>query len=87
MSQPIQIIILGPGCANCHRLEFLARSVTEEGDLDVEIKKETDPVQFINYGVLTTPGMVINGKTVSSGRVPSKSEIADFISEAIGAQS
>ena len=76
---------LGSGCANCKRLEQLARKVVTELSIEAEVSKVTDPTQYADYGVLATPGLVINEKTVSSGRIPSLAEITTFVTSALAA--
>jgi len=79
----LTIKVLGSGCANCKRLEQLAKKVVDQFDIDAEVVKVTDPTQYADYGVLSTPGLVINGKTVSSGRVPSLAEVTTYITTAL----
>ena len=52
-------------------------------DMGAEVIKVTNPTQYADYGVLSTPGLVINGKTVSSGRVPSLAEVTSYITTAL----
>lgn len=81
----LTIKVLGSGCANCKRLEKLTRKVVEDLAIDAEIIKVTDPTKYADYGVMSTPGLVINGKTVSSGRIPSVAEITTFVTSALAA--
>ena len=76
------IKVLGSGCANCKRLDQITHKVVDELGVEAEIIKVTDPSVYADYGVLKTPGLVINEVTVSSGRIPSKSEITEFINSA-----
>ena len=76
--------ILGSGCANCQKLEAITREAV--GDLalqDAEVVKVTEMQQIMGYGVMSTPGLVIDGKVVSSGRVPSKAEVTTMIATAL----
>lgn len=75
----LSIKILGPGCANCRKLEEIAREAVASLGVAAEIDKVTDMQQIIDYGVLKTPGLVINGKLVSSGRIPAPQSVADWI--------
>jgi small redox-active disulfide protein 2 len=75
----INIKILGSGCANCKRLEARARKVVESLGLEVEVEKVTDFSEIMKYPILSTPGLVINEKVVSSGRIPSDDEIAGWL--------
>ncbi|MFZ2629270.1 MAG: thioredoxin family protein [Rugosibacter sp.] len=78
----ITIKILGPGCANCKKLEEVARSAVASLKVDAEVSKVTDMREIIAAGVLKTPGLVINGKLVSSGRIPAPAMVAEWIQAA-----
>lgn len=78
----LDIKILGPGCANCKRLEELTRKCVDDLGLPAQIEKVTDYAQILDYDVLSTPGLVINGKVVSSGRIPTLGSIAEWLREA-----
>jgi small redox-active disulfide protein 2 len=76
----MKLEILGSGCANCKKLEAITKEAV--GDLaltDAEVVKVTDMKDIMGYGVMSTPGLVIDGKVVSSGRVPSKAEVTSMI--------
>jgi small redox-active disulfide protein 2 len=75
----MNIKVLGPGCAKCHKLEKLVREVVAENKLDAEVEYIQDMTKIMQYPVLTTPGLVIDEEVVCTGRVPSKAEIAEFI--------
>lgn len=77
------IKILGTGCPKCKTLEKLTIEVVNENNIDAEISKVDDIVQIMNYGVLGTPGLVMNEKVLISGRVPSKDEIKRLIEKHI----
>ena len=79
----LNIKVLGSGCANCKRLEQLAKKAVDQLSIEAEVEKVTDPTKYADYGVLSTPGLVLNGKTVSSGRVPSLAEITTYITTAL----
>ena len=75
----LTIKILGSGCANCKRLEAITRKVVEKHHLDVEIIKVTDHNQIIQFPILATPGFVLNEAVLSSGRIPSETEIENWL--------
>lgn len=75
----VNIKVLGSGCANCKRLEAVARKAVETLALDAEIEKVTDYAEIMKWPLLSTPGLVINGKLVSYGRIPSEQEIAAWL--------
>lgn len=79
----LTIKVLGSGCANCKRLEQLTRKVVDQLGVEAEVIKVTDPTVYADYGVMATPGLVINGKTVSSGRIPSMAEVTTFVTTAM----
>lgn len=75
----IDIKILGPGCPKCKTLEKLTREVVEQSGIEATVTKVDDIVAIMNYGVMTTPALVVDGKVVVKGRVPSAEEIRKFI--------
>ena len=72
--------ILGTGCANCRKLEAVAREAAASAGIDAEFTKVTDIDAILAYDVLSTPGLVINDKVVSSGRIPTQNEIRQWLS-------
>ena len=77
----LTIKILGSGCSNCKRLEATTRKVVEELGIEAEIEKVTDYAEIMKYPILSTPGLVINEKLVSAGRIPSPAQIEAWITE------
>jgi len=67
--------------ANCKRLEAMARKVVGDLGIEAEFEKVTDMNEIMKYPILSTPGLVIDGKVVSSGRIPAESEIAGWVKE------
>ncbi|MGL5249008.1 MAG: thioredoxin family protein [Brooklawnia sp.] len=74
------IKILGPGCANCVNLEKQARQAVEQLGLDATIEKVTDYTEIAGYGIMRTPGLVVDEQVLVSGRVPKAAEIAQLLS-------
>ena len=72
--------ILGPGCANCVNLEKQARQAVEQLGLDATIEKVTDYAEIAGYGIMRTPGLVVDEQVLVSGRVPKAAEIAQLLS-------
>ena len=81
----LTIKILGSGCANCKRLEQIARKVVEETGTQAEVLKVTEYPDIMAYNVMSTPGLVINEKVVSMGRIPSAAEITTWLANAVEA--
>lgn len=79
----LTIKVLGPGCANCKRLEQIARKVVANLALEAEVVKVTDYTAIAAYNILSTPGLVINEKVVSSGRIPSIPEVTTWVTSAL----
>jgi len=79
----MEIKVLGTGCPRCKTLEKTTRDVVTEMGIEANIEKEEDIVKIMGYGIMHTPALVINGKVVLSGRVPSASEIKEVINKNI----
>lgn len=75
----MEIKVLGTGCPNCKTLEKSVRNTVEELNLDANVEKVEDIVQIMNYGIMRTPGLVIDGKVVLSGRIPSMKELKEIL--------
>jgi small redox-active disulfide protein 2 len=75
------IEVLGPGCANCQRLEANAREAVAMAGVEAEVRHVTDYREIAAQGVMSTPGLVIDGKVVSIGRIPSAGDIAVWLAE------
>ena len=82
----ITIKILGPGCQNCQNLASLAAKAVSSLSIDAKVEKVTDHVEIMKYKLLATPGLVINEKVVSAGRVPGEAEIITFLATALDAE-
>ncbi len=79
----MEIKILGTGCPNCKRLEKNAREAVAMMAVEATITKVTEMSDILGYNILATPGLVIDGKVVCSGRVPAASEISSMIATAL----
>lgn len=78
----IAIKVLGPGCNNCHLVEENTRAAVAQLGLEAEIEHVTDRAEYPSYGLLFTPGLVINDKLVSGGRIPSVAEVTTWLADA-----
>lgn len=79
----MHVKILGPGCKNCQNLEARTRQALDQLGLDAEVEKVTDYAAIAGYGVLKTPGLVVDEKLLVSGRVPTAEEISGLLSQAV----
>ncbi len=75
------IEVLGSGCPNCRKLEANAREAIAMAGVEAEVRHVTDPREIVARGVMSTPGLVIDGKVVSTGRIPNAGDIAMWLSE------
>lgn len=75
----LDIKVIGPGCANCTKLADLCREVVEEINLEAEIQKITDTDEFWKYGIMLTPGLVVNGKILVQGKLPTKKTLENWL--------
>jgi small redox-active disulfide protein 2 len=76
----LNIKILGPGCANCRKLEAVARDAASAVGVQAEFVKVSDMREIMRYDLISTPGLVINEKLVSSGRIPTMAEVQKWLS-------
>ena len=75
----MEIKICGPGCANCTKAENIVKEAVAEAGLDAEIYKITDFAEMAKLGVLSTPAVIVNGKIMCVGKVPSKNEVIQWL--------
>lgn len=80
----LNIKVVGSGCPSCQKLEAMCREIIDEKNVVAEIEKITDVNQFANLGIMMTPGLLLNNKVVSSGKIPLKSTLEHWITEAEG---
>ncbi|MFE9097373.1 thioredoxin family protein [Streptomyces sp. NPDC007264] len=78
------IKVLGPGCANCRTLERHTEEAIRTLGLDATIEKVTDYAAIAGYGIMRTPGLVVDDKVLVSGRVPAPAEIRDLLAASAG---
>lgn len=80
----LEIKILGPGCRNCLNLDKATRTAVAEMEITATIEKIEDYSEIASYNIMQTPGLVVDGTVVVSGRVPSTKEIKELIAAARG---
>ena len=74
-----KIKVLGPGCPNCLKLEALCREVVAGSSLEADIEKVTKTEDFWTYGIMMTPGLVVNGKILTQGKLSAKRALENRI--------
>ena len=79
----MEIKILGTGCPKCKSLEKATREVVAQNNIDATITKVEDIMEIMNFNVMTTPALVINGKVVVKGRIPSNDELKQILTNKI----
>lgn len=77
----MDIKVLGTGCTKCKKLEQMTREVVAELGLDANIEKEEDIYKIMQYGVMTTPAIVIDGEVVLKGKLPSVKELKGILAK------
>jgi small redox-active disulfide protein 2 len=76
----MEIKVFGPGCANCHKMEEMAKQAVKELGITAEVVKITDIGQIAMHGILSTPGLMVNGKIKHSGKpLPSLEKVKELI--------
>jgi small redox-active disulfide protein 2 len=78
----LTIKILGPGCANCSKVEQITRKAVAEMGFQADISKVTDYGEIMKYPIVSTPGLVIDGEVVCSGRIPTQAEVTTWLVDA-----
>lgn len=75
----LEIKVLGPGCSNCIKLENLVKEVISGKNIPAKVEKITDREKFLEYGIMLTPALVVNGKVLVSGKVSTKSTLGHWL--------
>lgn len=86
MELDIDVKILGPGCKKCEEVAHAVRKVAEEHGLAVQIQKVTGMDTIAEYGVLSTPAVVVNGDVKCTGRIPAPAEILGWLKKHTASQ-
>ena len=75
----MDIKILGPGCAKCQKTEEIVKEVVAETNVNATVQKVTNMMEIAGYGVMSTPAVVLDGKVISSGKVPNKEDVKSWL--------
>lgn len=76
----MKIEILGTGCAKCKILYEITQNALKKAGIEAEIVKVEDPIAIMNYGVMSTPALVVDGEVKMSGRLPNADEVIELLS-------
>ena len=77
----VSIKILGTGCKKCQTLETKVRDLISKNNIDAVVEKVTDIQQMVNYGIMITPGLIVNEKVKSYGIIPKDDQIISWLKE------
>lgn len=75
------IKVLGPGCRNCITLEARTRQALDDLGMQAEVEKVTDVAQIMSYGIMSTPGLVVDEQVVIAGKVPSVRKLTELLAQ------
>jgi small redox-active disulfide protein 2 len=75
------IKVLGSGCKNCETTAKLIKIAAQQAGVEVELEKVTDMAQILSYGVMSTPGVVVDGKVVHAGGLPGPDKLREWVSK------
>ncbi|MCV6638525.1 thioredoxin family protein [Candidatus Albibeggiatoa sp. nov. NOAA] len=73
-----EVKVLGPGCANCQTTYKLVNEVLQENAIPANVEKVEDMAQIMSYGIMSTPGVVVDGKIAHAGGTPDKKTILSW---------
>ncbi|MCP4199044.1 MAG: thioredoxin family protein [Proteobacteria bacterium] len=74
------IKVLGSGCKNCETTARLIRVAAEQAGVEIDLEKVTDMAQILSYGVMSTPGVVVDGEVVHAGGLPGPDQVRNWVS-------
>jgi small redox-active disulfide protein 2 len=75
--------VLGIGCATCRTTRALVEAVARDAGVAIRVEKVEDPKQFVTYGVMRTPAVVVDGRLVHAGGVPSREKVEGWLRAAV----
>ncbi len=79
----LDIKVLGPGCDNCKKVEAIARQAATNLGAEAQFEKVTNRAEYPKYGLMYTPGLVVNDKLVCGGRIPTEAEVMTWLADAL----
>jgi small redox-active disulfide protein 2 len=76
-----EIKILGSGCRNCETTYNIIQAAAQQAGVEVKLEKVTDMAEIMSYGVMSTPGVVVDGKLVHAGGLPGPDDVRQWVAE------
>lgn len=76
-----EILILGPGCYRCNKLDEDVRSVVDEMGLECEVFKVSDPAAIAGFGVMQTPALIVDGNLKAAGKMLTRAQIIEYLGD------
>lgn len=73
--------VLGSGCKNCETTASLIQIAADQAGVEIELEKVTDMAEIMTYGVMSTPGVVVDGTVVHAGGLPGPDQVRQWITE------
>ncbi len=77
----LNIKVIGSGCPSCQKLEALCKEVVSEQNIEADIEKVTEVNLFADLGIMMTPGLIVNDKVISQGKIPTKTTLEHWLKE------
>ncbi|MBN2007912.1 TM0996/MTH895 family glutaredoxin-like protein [candidate division KSB1 bacterium] len=75
----MNVKVLGTGCSKCKLLEERIKKVAAENNIDIDLEKVTNINDIMSFGVMLTPGLVVDGEVKTSGKIPSEDQVLSWI--------
>ena len=75
-----EVKVLGPGCSNCRATAMLIETIAREKGVEIHLTKLVEMKDIVSYGIMSTPGVVIDERVVHAGGVPSRSKVEGWLS-------
>lgn len=79
----MEIKVLGSGCAKCKKLHALVEQAVKEMKIEAQVQYITDMAEIMKTGIMSMPGLIVNGQVKAMGRVPGLAEIKQILSDAL----
>ena len=78
----LRVKVAGPGCMNCEKLYSMCQDILMENNVEAELEKVTDRNKITELGIWMTPGLIVNDKVLSQGKIPTRSTLEHWLLDA-----